>query len=397
MTEQNKLNIFYISFVIAPLPGFASDMIAPCLPAIHHEYHSSIFLIKAIIFTYLLGGSFGALISGPFLDSVGRKRITEATLLIFAACCIGITLDVNIYLLLFLRFIMAFCISIAGSAARASIIDVYTGRTYMKYMSYRNAFQTVSPILGPVIGAYLQYHFYWQMNFYFLAAYSFCMFFIINFLFYETLQHKHSMNLKIVLHDMFHMIKNPMFYWAVSFMGLITTIIPIFATKGSFYIQKVLGYSVKDFGHFFLILGVVYILGQFTHIKTLDHNKILKFTISSILILLGAAIMILCSIFNMDNIFSVMIPMIIIIYASSLIFPLIFIRTIALDQTKTATCSALVVGANLLIASLGTALASKFETYSLFSMAAGYLIISILSTLFLLLYRFSDLSEDFWQ
>ncbi|MCP3679033.1 MAG: multidrug effflux MFS transporter [Gammaproteobacteria bacterium] len=68
--------------------------------------------------------------------------------------------------LLIIRLLQGMTISTVAIGSRALAVDYFSGRRFFVVVMYTSLGYGLGPILGPVIGGYLQYHFGWRANFY---------------------------------------------------------------------------------------------------------------------------------------------------------------------------------------------------------------------------------------
>ncbi|MBK5016798.1 MULTISPECIES: multidrug efflux MFS transporter EmrD [Pantoea] len=121
-------------------------------------------VMAAYLMTY--GGS--QLIYGPLSDSVGRRPVILAGMMIFMIGAITALMATSLNMLVLGSAIQGLGTGVAGVMARTMPRDLYEGHALRRANSLLNMGILVSPLLAPVIGALLTQLFGWHACFAFL-------------------------------------------------------------------------------------------------------------------------------------------------------------------------------------------------------------------------------------
>ncbi|PWY65698.1 MFS general substrate transporter [Aspergillus heteromorphus CBS 117.55] len=136
--------------------SIASSAIAPAVPQIMSEFHSSNEEIGTLVVTIeLLGNGIGPLFMGPMSELIGRRTIYNGANLGFSAFSIGCALTPSLGGLVVMRFLQGFFASCSINNAGGTISDLVSIHHRGFAMSMYSAGFLLGPAVGPVAGSFL--------------------------------------------------------------------------------------------------------------------------------------------------------------------------------------------------------------------------------------------------
>lgn len=109
--------IFFMCFVIVLLDGFDTAAIGFIAPSLLGEWHLARPDLAPVLSAALFGLAFGALVSGPLSDRVGRRSLMIGSVFLFGVACAASAFSDNIGQLTALRFMTG--IGLGGAMANA--------------------------------------------------------------------------------------------------------------------------------------------------------------------------------------------------------------------------------------------------------------------------------------
>lgn len=352
-SENHVKLILYAILCLYPLVGMSIDLIAPSLPAISHDLHTSTTFSKNLITLYLIGFMFGNFIVGTLSDTLGRRKLMLFGFLIFITASLLPALFAKPSVLLFGRFFQGFTIAAFAVSGRAVLSDILPKEKLIRAATLIATMWGIGPILGPLIGAYLQFYFNWQMCFYFFAFMGFLGLLAIIFIIPETHFHRQPFKYPQLKHNFVTIITHRLFLGIIILMGITYSLLIVFNTLGPFLIQSSLGYSTVYFGQVALLLGITFLAGTFLCRQLLQKfipEKILFYAILSLLMI--AAICVLISLFNKTNIWSIIIPSLFMFLGCGIIYPVAMGKGLSLFRHLAGSGSAIMNLINVSITSL---------------------------------------------
>lgn len=257
------LIIYYMALLCIPLSGICTDLYTPSLPAITAFFNIQKSYVQMTISAFLIGFCLFQLIAGPVVDIFGRRIPLYFALFINAIIAALIPHQNSIYTIIFLRLIQGGTVAISSVAARSIIIDIYihTKDIFLRKMSMISVFWGLGPILAPVIGGFIQYHFNWQANFYLMASYLLILSVGVLLFVPETHIIRGSKNFYSIFNSYKTILKNKKFLAYSLSCGPMCACLVLFAISGSFIIQATLKYSSIVFGNVSFAVGVAWLIG----------------------------------------------------------------------------------------------------------------------------------------
>ncbi|KAL9716504.1 hypothetical protein Ac2012v2_000952 [Leucoagaricus gongylophorus] len=168
---------------------FTANIYFPAIPILTEVFHKSTELINLTVTMYMILQGIAPMLWGTLSDTVGRRPITAACLLILALSCLGLALVPTsaYWLLMILR-----CLQAAGSASTIAVgagvvSDISTPEERGGFFGFFILGPMVGPALGPVVGGALTQGLGWRSIFWFMLIASSTCLVIIFLIMPETL------------------------------------------------------------------------------------------------------------------------------------------------------------------------------------------------------------------
>jgi len=252
-----------ITYFIVPISGFGTDIYLPSMPAMAQELGLPQARVQLTLSLFLVSYGLSQLISGSFLDTFGRRRISLGALLIFSLSSLAIAWSSSIIVIYMMRCLQGLCIGFIVVASRAFFSDIYEGDKRKGYISLMTIVWSVGPIVAPFAGGYLQHSFGWRSNFYALAFYGLLLF-ILQWVFSgETIREKIPLSLRLVLDNYRTILSARDYNYGILMLGLAYAMIMFFSLTGPFVIEHTMHFSPVVAGYVSLLLGVAWMCGGF--------------------------------------------------------------------------------------------------------------------------------------
>ncbi|USD35951.1 multidrug effflux MFS transporter [Ferrimonas sp. SCSIO 43195] len=174
--------------LIVSIGQLSMGLVFPSLPWIAKDFGISMDQAQLLISVYLLGFGPSQFIYGPVSDALGRKKVLLTGLLI-AMLGLGLIIlfgDAFSGMVLG-RFLQGLGTGCCAVLARASVSDRFSGGELPTAMSYIAMVAAITPVIAPVIGGFINFHFGWSMVFVSLLGYVSLAWLVIALRFQETL------------------------------------------------------------------------------------------------------------------------------------------------------------------------------------------------------------------
>lgn len=320
---KNATLFFSFLFFLSCMGQIISDLYLPALPTIQVALHTTVHSTQMSLALFMYGFAFSHLIYGPLSDSLGRKKPLIAGIII---AMIGTLICQFTHSMP--QFLMGRLLQGAGAGASAALFrsilaDVYTGDRLAKIGSLLSISRVFLLASAPLIGGYLLNYFGWRSCFLFLFIYSAICLVGTIWALEETnrYQHLHEYAWKPVLNNTLILLKHPVFL-GYSFCNLLAFGgIAAWLTSLPFILQEIVGLSPIEFGWVSALAGLFFIVGGFINailVERFGLNRLLK--VGLITMFLGGVIMLWFGMRSDINATVIMVPVIIYILGSSMVF-----------------------------------------------------------------------------
>ncbi|KAI1491814.1 major facilitator superfamily domain-containing protein [Biscogniauxia mediterranea] len=148
-SSQRKWTIIGVLSFISFLTPLASSMLAPGVPLVLAEFHTTDNqLATFVVSAFVLGFAAGPLLMAPLSELYGRARIYHTTNVLFVFFTIGCALSTTMGMLIAFRFLAGFAGVAVITCGSGSIVDLMPTEQRGRAM----ALWSIGPLLGPVIG-----------------------------------------------------------------------------------------------------------------------------------------------------------------------------------------------------------------------------------------------------
>jgi DHA1 family bicyclomycin/chloramphenicol resistance-like MFS transporter len=244
------------------LQPLSTDLYLASLPAMADYFSVAPAVVQQTLSQFVLGFAGAQLISGPLSDRFGRRPVLFGGLAIYLLATQICTFASNMDVLIVGRFLQAIGCCTGVVVARAIIRDAWPPAQGGQIIARVSGWMGLAPLLGPIVGGYLQVAFGWRAAFvvHSLAA-GVLVFAVLKFA--ET---NHQLNLGALRPRGFianyqRVLGAPAF-WAYAIPGALSYCsIFVFISGVSFVLIKVLAVPTQYFGFCFAFGVSGYLIG----------------------------------------------------------------------------------------------------------------------------------------
>lgn len=381
--------LIYVLIPFALTLGMALDIYLPSIPRISGSLSTSIEMVQWTMSSFFLCFGIGQLFVGPISDQIGRKRTVFISILLYTLGSILAAISPNIEVLIISRCIQAFgaCgtqIS-AFTIAKDSIKDKNLSEQVFTYLKGSMGF---APMVAPIIGSFLDYHYSWRASFVFLTGFGLTLL-ILNYKWVEeSLDEDKRVKFNFAsISSYFMMIRD------IRFVSLTMSVIASQAVLFSIFslsphiIITTLGYSQKIFAVCFAINALVYTIASIGSAKLLSKTSgRMCIMVGGFLMLIGGSLLFITTTYLKMNSIFMIIPA---LFASSgTSFILGPATSMAIDPYRriTGTATALIGSAEAVSAAFIGNLAIQFSSFNGSTLSYIILISGVTSLTFTLVF-----------
>ncbi len=162
MTPTTLLWLITGCLMLQPL---STDLYLATLPGMAADFGVTAADVQHTLSLFVIGFGTAQLVSGPMSDRFGRRPVLIGGLTLYLLSSIACALAPGLGWLVAARFAQAVGCCTGVVVARAIIRDAYTPSEGAHILAKASSMLSLAPLLGPVLGGYLQVAFGWRAAF----------------------------------------------------------------------------------------------------------------------------------------------------------------------------------------------------------------------------------------
>ena len=250
------------TLVIATATGaLAMNVFLPSLPAMARYFQADYAVVQLAVSLFLAATAVLQLFIGPASDRYGRRPVMLGCFAIFIVATSAAIFAPSIEFLLVCRVLQAF--AAAGMVlSRAIVRDTVSADLAASRIGYITMGMTLVPMLGPVVGGFLDEIYGWQSTFVLTLAFGIVSFAVVYADLGETNRNR-STSLGAQFAAYPELLRSRRF-WGYTLTAAFTSGAFFAFLGGAPYISsEVLHLSPSDYGLYFALIGIGYMIGNF--------------------------------------------------------------------------------------------------------------------------------------
>ncbi|MET0598873.1 MAG: multidrug effflux MFS transporter [Mesorhizobium sp.] len=251
-----------LTLVLATAVGALSiNVFLPSMPGMARHFETQYAIVQLAVSLYLAATAVLQLFIGPASDRYGRRPVLLVCLTIYLAGTLAALVAPSIGVLLVCRLLQAF--SAAGMVlARAVVRDTVDARHAASRIGYITMGMALVPMVGPLIGGFLEEAYGWRSTFLLMLVFGVVTFAIVFFDLGETNRHP-SASLGAQFRTYPELIGSHRFWGYVLTAAFTSGAFFAFVGGGPYVSSEILHLSPSQYGFYFGIISVGYMLGNF--------------------------------------------------------------------------------------------------------------------------------------
>jgi DHA1 family bicyclomycin/chloramphenicol resistance-like MFS transporter len=259
MTPTTLLWLVTGCLMLQPL---STDLYLASLPSMAGDFGVAPAAVQHTLSLFVIGFGTAQLVSGPLSDRFGRRPVLIGGLTLYLLSSVACALAPGLDWLVIARFAQAIGCCTGVVVARAIIRDAYTPAEGARVLARASSLLSLAPILGPILGGYLQVAFGWRAAFVALALAGLAVWIAALRRMKESNRkpNPEAMRMGSLARGYLDVARTREF-WAYALPGAISyATIFAFISGTPFVLIKVLGVPISHYGYYFAI-GVLGYLG----------------------------------------------------------------------------------------------------------------------------------------
>jgi DHA1 family bicyclomycin/chloramphenicol resistance-like MFS transporter len=244
------------------LQPLSTDLYLASLPSMATDFGVNPSAVQHTLSLFVFGFGTAQLISGPLSDRYGRRPVLIGGLSLYLLSSVACALAPGLTWLIVARFAQAIGCCTGVVVARAIIRDAYSPAEGARVLAKASSLLALAPILGPVLGGYLQVAFGWRAAFVALALAGLAVWIATLRRMKESNSQPNpeAMRMGSLGRSYLDVARAPEF-WSYALPGALSyASIFAFISGTPFVLIKVLGVPISHYGYYFAI-GVFGYLG----------------------------------------------------------------------------------------------------------------------------------------
>lgn len=355
---SRELKVIGIVLLVIFCSMFATDIHLASMPSIMQFMHTTKHHMQQSISIFLLGVGISVLFYGPLSDKYGRKPIVSFGLIVAAIASFLVIFTKDIYMFLVMRLIQGVGVGVCTGIGRTILADLLKERL-AAVASYISIVFSLSPLLAPALGGYIQVYFGWQGNFILLGLLITLA--VSLFIRYcpETNEHKNpdAFSMKSLYINYKSLLFHRLFLGGTLVGGLMVGANMVYVMLSPFILQIQYQLSPIIYGWLIGVIGVVSLLSKmimpiisrrFGADRTIEWGLVLLTT--------SGVFIVLINYLEMMNIACIIVAVSIAIFGILFVMPLILSKILIPFHKKRGAAGALYSSVQMLIAFTSSAI-----------------------------------------
>lgn len=245
------------------LQPLSTDLYLASLPHMASDFGVPPSAVQHTLSLFVVGFGTAQLISGPLSDRYGRRPVIVGGLSIYLLASIGCAISPDLNWLVASRFAQAVGCCTGVVVARAVVRDAYSPNEGARILAKASSLLSLAPILGPILGSYLQVSFGWRAAFVAHALVGLAVWIaaVKHLTESNAQQNPNAMALGELGSSYAEVFRAPGF-WAYALPGALSyASIFVFISGASFMLIKVLNVTTEHYGYMFSFGVLGYLSG----------------------------------------------------------------------------------------------------------------------------------------
>ena len=235
------------------LQPLSTDLYLASLPSLATVFGVPASTVQLTLSMFVAGFGGAQLVIGPLSDRYGRRPVLLAGLGLYVVASLLCAAAPGIDLLIVARFLQALGCCSAIIIARAIVRDAYAPADSARVIARASSWLSLAPLLGPILGSYLQVTFGWRAAFVAHSILGACLLAAVLLRLPETNVHKNPRATELAgLIENFRLVLGAREFWANALPGALSYgAIFAFISGSSLVLIRVLHVPTAWFGYCF--------------------------------------------------------------------------------------------------------------------------------------------------
>ncbi len=272
---SSKSHISMIAVVFAMIIGgnVAVDIHLASMPAIQLYMHTDPQHMQQSVSFFLVGMGVSLLFYGPLSDRYGRRPVVISGLSLASVSAFATVFAAHIGMFLLLRVLQGVGSAVCAGIGRTILADRSSGKRLAALMSLAGLAVCLSPLIAPLIGAYLQHWFSWRANFFALGCYMAVVMILFVLFVPESNQHRNeeATQWRVLSGNYWYLLRHRGFLAASLLSGIGLAAAMSYAATSAFILQRHYHLSPVAYGWVTFIVSFGGVFGRILTVRLIHY------------------------------------------------------------------------------------------------------------------------------
>ncbi len=380
----HEVKLLSVIMFVALCGMLGVDIHLASLPHIMTYLHTDKTHMQQSISLFLLGLGGSLLFYGPLSDRYGRKPLVIIGMTFAIVTSVMCAFSTSIQTFLLLRLCQGIGSGVCMGLGRTMVADLLQGARLAAIGSYFALGISLSPLIAPTLGGYIQHGLGWQANFIVLGGILTLALVLYSVICPETNQHlnKQAVTMQGLYHNYAALLSHAAFIRVTLMAGVGLAISMVFATLSAFIFQNQFHLSPITYGWLITVVGIGAFLGKLICpflIARIGSHQTLGAGLS-ILFLAAIALIVLVAIQQVTVFFITLIAFVCLV-SQSLIIPNALALALSAFPEKRGAAGALYGSLQMLFAFVSSAVVGLFSNNGVAALAMMYGVLGVMGIL----------------
>lgn len=356
--------LYGILIAISMIGPLAMNIFVPSIPGLMEEFSATSGTVQLTLTVYLSGLAVSQLVYGPLSDRFGRRPVLLAGLLLYIVASFLCGLAVSIETLMAARFAQALGGASGMVLARAIVRDLHSREAAASVLGYITMAWVLVPMFAPALGGVMEEISTWRSSFYLLSGFCLAVLALATWGLPETNVRAgaDSPEPARLASGMTSLARQPRFIGYTLVLGFSSAVFFTFIAGAPYIMVKVLGRAPLDYGLWFMLISIGYMIGNFLSGRYSQRLGIdLMITMGNMLAICGALLMLFIALFGTLTPLSLFGPMLIVTLGNGLTIPNATAAAISVLPQTVGTAAGLSGFSQIAIGASGSQLAGWMQ------------------------------------
>jgi DHA1 family bicyclomycin/chloramphenicol resistance-like MFS transporter len=286
----DKSFVCFIAFLSAFVP-VATDLYMPALPSMVEGFNTTTSILNLTLILYFVFYAGGMLLWGPLSDRYGRKIILLIGLISFTIASILCAISSTVEQLIIFRVIQAIASGAVSSVGTAIVKDVYSGQKRVSILAMVQSSVMLTPIIAPILGAFVLQYTSWQGEFWILAIMS-AVALIGGAAMEETILNRNNGNIAQTFGRLWGVLKNPNFASILGTFAIQSAPMMAYISMSSYIYVDGFKLSEQMYSYFYAFNAIFLIIGPMLYLKLANNYKLNSIITISLIVVIASGILV---------------------------------------------------------------------------------------------------------